>query len=294
MDLRALTYFVAVAKHGSVSAAALDCSVSQPAISRQIATMERKMKIRLFRRTAAGMRLTPAGARLRELASDILIRSDRATEVMRTLYEGQPSFHVASPETTFNFFIAPFIAATGAPIVDIRAERPADVYNTLSDGIDLAVGTSPPPPHLASLRLIDTPIMVQFPEIPDWATENGAVDLETIAGRQIIMPGYGSAVERTVVEHAVARGLDLTFSGTTSTGTMAQALAASGRGSALVIEPAQHDLRHAFLFSEGTPLAVTLYAAWETEHYLTETIQTIARELAEWMPRRQTVTAPTL
>ena len=61
MDLRQLRYFIAVATHGSVTAAAAELNVSQPALSAQIHNLERELQTILLERHSRGVTLTEAG-----------------------------------------------------------------------------------------------------------------------------------------------------------------------------------------------------------------------------------------
>jgi len=61
MELRQLAYVVAVAEESSFTKAAARAHVAQPAISQQIAQLERELGQRLFDRSDRRVRLTPAG-----------------------------------------------------------------------------------------------------------------------------------------------------------------------------------------------------------------------------------------
>ena len=61
MELRQLRYVVAVAEEGTFTRAAARAHVAQPAISQQIAQIERELGARLFDRSPHGVGLTPAG-----------------------------------------------------------------------------------------------------------------------------------------------------------------------------------------------------------------------------------------
>src|SRR3954469_15038989 len=62
LDVRRLKVLREVATHGSFSAAADVLAFTQPAVSRQIATLEAEAGTRLVERSARGVRLTQAGA----------------------------------------------------------------------------------------------------------------------------------------------------------------------------------------------------------------------------------------
>jgi len=84
MELRQLRYFIAIARHGSFSTAAQRIRVAQPALSAQIANLEKEIGQPLFSRHARGVRLTDAGERLVDHASAILSRIDEALLALRT------------------------------------------------------------------------------------------------------------------------------------------------------------------------------------------------------------------
>ena len=58
---RSLQVFEAVARHDSVGRAALELHISQPAVSAQVAALERQVGAKLFDRQPRGVRLTAAG-----------------------------------------------------------------------------------------------------------------------------------------------------------------------------------------------------------------------------------------
>lgn len=60
--------FLAVSRHGSVSAAARELGVSQPTLSRAVQTLEAETGLNLFKRTTQGLALTEAGQQLVDAA----------------------------------------------------------------------------------------------------------------------------------------------------------------------------------------------------------------------------------
>lgn len=68
-DLRLV---VAIARHGSVGAAARELLVSQPSASQRLAALERRCGVQLFARDTSGARPTPAGSEMVKDARHIL------------------------------------------------------------------------------------------------------------------------------------------------------------------------------------------------------------------------------
>jgi DNA-binding transcriptional LysR family regulator len=83
MDLRGLEAVIAVYEHGSFSSAAEKLFISQPALTRRVALLERELDVRLFIRGPRGAYLTDAGKALIEPAR----RALRATESIRWAIE---------------------------------------------------------------------------------------------------------------------------------------------------------------------------------------------------------------
>src|ERR671919_1271070 len=73
-DVKQLRVLKAVAEHGSFSAAAEALSYTQPAISQQVAALEKQTGTTLVDRTSRGVRLTDAGLTLVDHADAVLAR----------------------------------------------------------------------------------------------------------------------------------------------------------------------------------------------------------------------------
>jgi LysR family nitrogen assimilation transcriptional regulator len=93
MDLKQLNYFLCLAREGNMTRAARQLNIVQPALSMQIAKLEKTFGKQLFDRAAHGVSLTPAGETLVRLAGTITKEVDRAREEMARL-DGKISGHV--------------------------------------------------------------------------------------------------------------------------------------------------------------------------------------------------------
>src|SRR3954465_15844245 len=78
LDVTRLRVLDAVARHGSVTAAARELSYSQPSVSHHLGRLEAETGAPLLRRAGRGRPLTPAGALLADRPAEILGRIDAA------------------------------------------------------------------------------------------------------------------------------------------------------------------------------------------------------------------------
>jgi DNA-binding transcriptional LysR family regulator len=85
MELRQLRYVVAVAEERNFTRAAARAHVAQPAVSQQIAQVERELGAPLFERSHRGVALTTAGAAFLPYARAALAAATAGSDAVRTL-----------------------------------------------------------------------------------------------------------------------------------------------------------------------------------------------------------------
>ncbi|MCP2339315.1 LysR family transcriptional regulator [Actinomadura rupiterrae] len=83
VELRQLEYFVAVAEELHFGRAAERLHVGQPAVSQQLARLERELGVELVERTSRRVRLTAAGHRLLPASRTALLAIDRLRDLAR-------------------------------------------------------------------------------------------------------------------------------------------------------------------------------------------------------------------
>lgn len=85
LELRHLRHVLALAEEGSFARAAESLSISQPALSRSIQSIERTVGARLFDRTSSGVRPTAIGQRLVDNGAGILRRALEAERELKLM-----------------------------------------------------------------------------------------------------------------------------------------------------------------------------------------------------------------
>ena len=194
LDATRLRVLVAVARYGSVTAAAQALNYAQPSISHHMARLEAETGAKLIERSGRGIRLTEAGRLLAERAEEILGRLDAA--------EAELAAHVGLRQDRVRLvaFGAALATLGAAAATAMAAERAAtDIQLTQADPAralhmlrageaDVAVVFRPMPddsqPDLRYRELLDDPFYLLRPEGQD-----AAAGLTELAGQRWICGG---------------------------------------------------------------------------------------------------------
>jgi len=130
MTLKQLKFFIKIAELGSVSAAARELFIAQPALSNHVSALEKELEVDLFIRTVKGVQLTPAGEKLVHHAGLILrqVESSRADVISDTV----------SPRGEVRLVMDASKAYTLLPLLLTEAERRfPEVQLHISDAMSL-------------------------------------------------------------------------------------------------------------------------------------------------------------
>lgn len=216
MDLAAVRTVVAVAETGQFLQAAAELSITQQAVSKRIAALERELGVRLFTRTARGAQLTGEGAAFLPHARQLLEAERRAVASVRP--GGRPlrvdmigsrlapadlmrAFHQAHPEIGLElvtmFDAASAIAAIRSGAIDASFRAVAGTARELPEGI-------------AAVRVHDEPHRLITG--PGHALAGaGAVTPAELAGHPIWIPGLVTGTEWTAYYAALGEEFGITI-----------------------------------------------------------------------------------
>ena len=139
-----LEAFEAAARHLSFTRAADELSLTQSAVSRQIAALEERLNVPLFQRLHRALRLTEAGLQLQTTASAVLQQLDSVTAQLRQ-EQRQKTVLVTTTPGFAGLWLIPRLSAFTATHadVDVRISVSLSLVNLDRDGVDLAIRYGP-------------------------------------------------------------------------------------------------------------------------------------------------------
>jgi DNA-binding transcriptional LysR family regulator len=137
LDVTRLRVLVAVARHGSVTAAAHALNYAQPSVSHHLARLEAETGTKLVQRAGRGIRLTDAGRLLAERAVEVIGRLDAAENEL-VVFAGLRAGRLR---------LAAFPSALGTIVPTAAA-----ILDDRNPGFDLRLTEAEPPEALRMLR----------------------------------------------------------------------------------------------------------------------------------------------
>ena len=288
MELRHLRYFVATVEAGTVSAAAERLHVTQPGLSRQLRQLELDLGVALFDRAGGRLAASRTGRALLPLARDLLDRAEALRVAATFQAHGRiDRLTVGAPTVTLTDVVSPFIATLEAtdPTTDVLGADGLSPVETLLRGADLAIGTVRPQAPYRSRELAVLPVWAYVPQGHRWADRRRVALAELLEEPLIGLPATFTA--RQSLEAAVAEaGATYATMIEAANGTVAQALAAAGRGVAVASDDPRFGLEPLAVDLGDRLLSIRLYAVWDSRHAAASTLEAFARRLSEFVVQR--------
>ncbi|MDX3772396.1 MULTISPECIES: LysR family transcriptional regulator [unclassified Streptomyces] len=188
LDLRKLRYFVAVAEELHFGRAAERLHIAQPALSRQIRSLEQDLGAEVFDRDCRGTLLTAAGEQLLEDAVPLLASARALVRRVKSAGQGTPTLTIGFMP---GIMVTPATAVfTGRqPSANVRLLRTTwdDQVEVLLDGrADVSIVRLPIEQHGLEVRaLFQEPRVVLLP-VGHLLTERTAVTISDLASEHLL------------------------------------------------------------------------------------------------------------
>lgn len=201
-----LRLFAAAARCGSVSAAAASLSLSQPAVSKQIAELESSLGVTLLERTARGVRPTPAGELLAGYAQRLFAlaeEAERSLGEMQNLRRGR--LRIGASMTIGVYLAPPLLAQFRRQCPELEIEFLIGNTDTVQKKLvdrELDLGLTEGPGQWESDLTSDTFHWDELVVIAD-PSAPASMPVATLARQVWVMREPGSGT-RAVAEEALA------------------------------------------------------------------------------------------
>jgi LysR family transcriptional regulator, nitrogen assimilation regulatory protein len=210
MELKELRNFMHVARAGSVSRAADELRLAQPALSRQIKKLEQELGVSLFARHGRGVRLSAAGSVLLERAESIAqLVQQTGEEIRDRRAPGGSRITLGVPPAAGRLLIPPFAERFQKAWPQTTLHMREGVTSSLQEWllekrIDMAILHNPP--HLESLNI--RPLLSERMLVIGPPARNGkrrdlpsSFRIRDLAELPLILPNMAHN-NRRLVEHA--------------------------------------------------------------------------------------------
>jgi DNA-binding transcriptional LysR family regulator len=192
LDVNRLRVLAAVARHGSVTAAAHALRYAQPSVSHHLARLEAETGSRLVQRVGRGIRLTEAGRVLAARAEEILARLDAA--------EAELDAHTGLSAGRVRLAAFPSALGTFVPVA-------AAGFAAGHPGVELRLAEAEPPDAAALLRSgeVDVAVLFEYPDSPDSGPDGSGLRRFPLLTEQLHLVTPAGVAGDALTDHAGRR-----------------------------------------------------------------------------------------
>ena len=210
MELRQLTTFVAVVRHGTLSAAAAALDYSQASVTLHVQQLEQAVGAPLFDRIGRSVALTPVGRRVHERALQILQAVGDLERDAAAMHAGDAgAVRIGSIEPTASCRLPAAVQRLRAarPGIDLRVEvggTATMIARVRAGEVDFAITTTPPPDAgVLFERWFDERLVAVVPR-RDGRARHRRLTAAHLAAGGVVLTEHGCAY-RQAIEAAFAR-----------------------------------------------------------------------------------------
>ena len=249
MELRQVRYFVTIAETKSLTHAANQLFISQPALTENIKNLEEELGVKLFNRSRKGMELTNTGITFLEYAESLLTQASKAVEIVSDAEEN-PTGHVSVilPASISSILSLPLYKKVSKQFPNIKLSLEevlmGNIQNTFDSGITDLIITY----NLEKTdNMIIEPIMREdlylvCPYVPQKKVPSN-VKFKNLNNYPIIMPKIQRGLEHIILNKAQELNIELDILPNTVPLPIMLKLVEIGAGNAILPWYVFHDLR---------------------------------------------------
>lgn len=204
-DIAELRMFCAAADLGSFGRAAIRCHVTQPAVSKRLASLEVLAGTQLLERSPQGVKLTPAGRRLYEEARRVLDQSAALDDVLLGLRRAGGPVRLAASHSAADAFVGEALGTLDyhqLPVELVTANSQV-VRDLIADGrADLGVVASRPHhtpyPGARETLLLEDEVICAVPPGHPWLHRPGPIPMDEFLRTPMVVRDPASNARWTV------------------------------------------------------------------------------------------------
>lgn len=214
MELRQLRYIIGISEAGSLLAASRALHVVQPALSHQVALIEREIGVELFIRSNRGMKLSSAGRAFVEHARVVLQDVDRLRSAVR-----EERNHVSGsvvlglPTTVALVATLPILEAVRSKYPDVKLKLIESHSGFLAEWLDAGrldaafLFADQKRSGLAESELLEESLV--FVSHPDRVPKSRRLSMRSLRLEPMVLPAKDHGLRRIVDDACLKAGFEL-------------------------------------------------------------------------------------
>lgn len=269
ITLRQLRIFEEVARFSSISRAAKEMHLSQPAVSMQVKQLEQQIGLPLLEQIGKRLFLTEAGLELRAHCQRFGAQMHELKTAMDQFRGLQRGFLGLAVVSTANYFLPPVIAKLNERHPGMRislqvANREAVLAALADNRTDLAITGEPPlSADLVAVPIKDNPLVVVAAPSHRLAQQS-TIPFKQLANETFVLREPGSGTRAVIERHFAQAGIEYSAGCEFNTNEAIKLAVQAGLGLALIsqqtIELELETNRLVTLPVEGFPIVRRWYA----------------------------------
>ncbi len=215
IDIHEMQIFLAVAETGSFSEAGRRLQLSQPAVSMQIRTLERRLGVELFHRAGRHISLSEAGQALIPMARDLVNRAIRVQEALASMQgEVIGELRLACSTTAGKYVLPKLIGGFLEiyPSVQVACNvnsRGVALRMLEKDEAHIAITSLRDSRMLEYRQFITDPVVLIVPPKHPWA-QRKSITVDELSEGRFIFREENSGTQQTVIQGLSEHNMSLT------------------------------------------------------------------------------------